>query len=59
MTLLFKIEKGHSADAVMIGGVVSYVPMDKSNKFYLVTYKDKGELYDVCIDHVISVEEVL
>ena len=58
VTLLFKIESGHSADAVMIGNVVEYVPMDKSNKFYLVTYKDKGELLDICINHVTSVEEV-
>lgn len=58
MDLLFKIESGHSADAILIGNVVSYVPMDKNNKFYLVTYKDKGQLWDVCIDHVEKVEEV-
>lgn len=58
MDLLFKIEPGHSAEAVLIGNVVSYVPMDRQCKHYLVTYKDKGELWDVCIDHVQSVEEV-
>ena len=58
MDLLFKIESGHSADAILIGNVVSYVPMDKQCKHYLVTYRDKGELWDVCIDHVQSVEEV-
>lgn len=58
MDLLFKIEPGHSAEAVLIGNVVSYVPMDRQCKHYLVTYKDKGELWDVCIDHVQSIEEV-
>lgn len=58
MDLFFKIEQGHSAEGVIIGNVVKYVPMDKQCKHYLVTYKDKGELYDVCISHVESIEEV-
>lgn len=58
MYLLFKIEDGHSADAVLIGNVVDYKPMDKACKNWIVTYIDKGELMDICVGHVTHVEEV-
>lgn len=57
MDLLLVIKNGHSADAVLIGNVVSYTQKDKNA--YSITYKERGELFDINIKHVLKVREVV
>ncbi len=59
MLLLIKIEKGHSADMVMIDNVTSYLCL--GNGMYGITYKDPKqnyELFDIIIKHVAEIKEV-
>lgn len=60
MVLLIQIDKGYSADLVMIGNVVDYSSVDNEGT-YMVTYEDpkqNNELFDVFIKHVIGIKEV-
>lgn len=59
MTLLLKIERGYSADAIVIGNVVSYIYLGDSD--YMITYEDPQrdyEMFDITIKHVTEIKEV-
>ena len=57
MDLLVKFQKGYSADAIIIGNVVEYHKQEADR--YLITYKDKGELWDIILKHVEQIKEVV
>lgn len=59
MLLLLKIEQNHSADAVMVDNVTSYLCL--GNGMYGITYKDpnkNNQLFDIVIKHVAEIKEV-
>ena len=59
MILLVKIEQNHSANAVMVDNVTSYLCL--GNSMYGITYKDpnkNNQLFDIVIKHVAEIKEV-
>lgn len=56
MNLFLRIAGGHSADGVLINDVVKYSRMFEGT--YFITYKDKGELFDIIVKHVVEIKEV-
>ena len=56
MTLILKIKQGHSAEAIVISGVLAY--QQTTADTYFITYRDKGELWDIVVKEVQEVKEV-
>lgn len=59
MLILAKFESGHSADAIIINNVVSYICLGDGD--YMVTYeepKQNYDLFDITLKHVTELKEV-
>lgn len=59
MAILAKFESGHSADAIIIDNVVSYICLGDGD--YMVTYEDPKQnydLFDITLKHVTELKEV-
>ena len=59
MLILAKFESGHSADAIIIDNVVSYICLGDGD--YMVTYeepKQNYDLFDITLKHVTELKEV-
>ena len=59
MLILAKFESGHSADAIIIDNVVSYICLGDGD--YMVTYEDQKQnydLFDITLKHVTELKEV-
>lgn len=59
MLILAKFESGHSADAIIIDNVVSYICLGDGD--YMVTYEDPKQnydLFDITLKHVTELKEV-
>ena len=59
MLILAKFESGHSADAIIIDNVVSYICLGDGD--YMVTYEEPEQnydLFDITLKHVTELKEV-
>ncbi len=57
MTLLLTIERGHSADGILVMNVHSYTEVAPNTYVVVVRNPKDNELYDYIIKHVAEIKE--